>query len=334
MPQRKEKKDIRLELIKKWVKTDLNINDFEIEVASADASFRRYFRLISAGESWVIMDAPPEKEDCQSFVKIAKLIESVQVQSPHIYCFDEIQGFMQLSDLGSTDYLDKLTDDNVDELYAAAIQSIIRMQSIDAALPEYNEKLLKSEMALFNDWYLTQHLELDLGEVQKNILSNTLNFLTESALNQTMGFVHRDFHSRNLMLTANNNPGVIDFQDAVNGPYSYDLVSLIKDCYIAWPRKKQLKWIALFLQSSGIKVDKQQFIKELDFMGMQRHLKAIGIFSRLNYRDAKPGYMKDIPRTLAYIVDVCNRYDELKPFNELLEQLNIHVDKTMLEKIQ
>ncbi len=334
MAQRKETDDHRLALIYKWVEADLNIKNFTIEVASADASFRRYFRLISGDNTWIIMDAPPEKENCEAFIKMAQLLESANVQAPHIYHFDEALGFMQLSDLGNTAYLDKLNDVTVDELYRAAIKSIIKMQKIKVVLPEYDSNLLKSEMSLFNDWFINRHLKLSLNTQQEAVLNETLSLLSDSALRQDAAFVHRDFHCRNLMMTNVNNPGVIDFQDAVNGPCSYDLVSLIKDCYIAWPRKKQLQWIDLYLSLSDFKLEKQAFIKSLDFMGMQRHMKAIGIFSRLNYRDAKPGYLNDIPRTMAYVIDVCHRYTELKPFSELLNSLNISVDKTLLEKIK
>ena len=325
--------DVRLEQIKEWVTTELKLTDCRIEVASADASFRRYFRLICGEEHWVIMDAPPEKEDCQPFIKIARLIEKAGVQSPHIYEFNQAQGFMRLSDLGSTAYLDKLNDKTADNLYMDAIKSIIKMQNIQAKLPVYNEELLQFEMSLFVEWYLIKHLDQSLNEVQKNVVTSTFKILTESALQQPVVFVHRDYHSRNIMLTDENNPGVIDFQDAVNGPATYDLVSLIKDCYIAWPREKQLQWIDAFLELSSLDVEKQQFIKHLDFMGMQRHLKAIGIFARLNHRDSKPSYMNDIPRTLAYVFDVCQRYEELSEFSKLLSSMNIEGDMKIRELI-
>ncbi len=326
--------DARLEAIKDWVATELKLQNFTIEVASADASFRRYFRLLCGGKSWIIMDAPPDKEDCQPFINIAKLIEDAGVQSPHIYNFNEQQGFMRLSDLGSTAYLDKLNNKTVDVLYADAIRSIIKMQTIKADIPAYDEKLLQFEMSLFNDWFIGQHLNLKLHASQSKVISKTFSFLSESALQQIPVFVHRDYHSRNLMLTENNNPGVIDFQDAVYGSPAYDLVSLIKDCYIAWPRQKQLQWIGQFLERSPLKIDRQRFIKQLDFMGLQRHLKAIGIFSRLNYRDDKPAYLDDIPRTLAYVIDVCQRYEELNSFLLLLNSLNIKADEKTLELIR
>jgi N-acetylmuramate 1-kinase len=329
-----QQNDIRLDDIKTWIATDLKLPDIKIEVASADASFRRYFRLFSGNDRWVIMDAPPEKEDCKPFVEIAGLLEVAGVQSPHVFNFNEQQGFMRLSDLGSTAYLDKLNISTADALYADAIHALVNMQTIQADLSKYDAELLQFEMSLFKDWYLHKHLNIELDEKQNKIIADTVSLLTESALQQSPVFVHRDYHSRNLMITANNNPGVIDFQDAVNGPPCYDLVSLIKDCYIAWPRKKQLEWIDQYLSLSPLKLNRQLFIKQLDFMGMQRHLKAIGIFARLNHRDNKSAYLNDIPRTLAYVVDVSQRYNELAEFSELLNRLKLKGDAQTLQLIQ
>lgn len=334
---KQHKCDLRLQQIKQWIDSDLQLTSVNIEVASADASFRRYFRLqLQGGESvsYIVMDAPPDKEDCRPFVKIAKLLESVGVYAPHIYDFNQAQGFMRLSDLGSTAYLDALNNNSVDVLYGDAIQAIVKMQKIKAELPAYNDTLLHTEMNLFKDWYLLKHMQTHLDESQQDVLYRTFNLLAENALQQPCVFVHRDYHSRNLMQTSENNPGVIDFQDAVNGPASYDLVSLIKDCYISWPRHKQLQWIDRYLQLSTLDIDKKRFIKQVDLMGMQRHLKATGIFARLNYRDNKPGYMKDIPRTLAYVFDVCERYTDLFEFSVLLKSLNIKPDQSLLENIQ
>ena len=329
--------DHRLVEIKQWVESELKFSNYRIEVASADASFRRYFRLITNDDnasSFIIMDAPPEKEDCQPFIKIARLIESAGVQAPHIYGFNQAQGFMRLSDLGSTAYLDELNETTDDALYSDAIDAIVKMQSIKAEVPAYDKALLNAEMSLFKDWYLHKHLSVDLDEAQSEVLSDVFSILITNALQQPTTFVHRDYHSRNLMITGENNPGVIDFQDAVNGPCSYDLVSLIKDCYISWPRNKQLEWIELYISKSPLKIDKNSFIKQVDLMGMQRHIKAIGIFSRLNYRDAKPNYMHDIPRTMAYVFDVCGRYAEFAKFAELLRSLNIVPDENLLSQIK
>ncbi len=329
--------DMRLELIRQWLETDCELSDFTIEVASADASFRRYFRVRlnnSQSQSYIVMDAPPDKEDCAPFIKIARLLEDAGVHAPHIYQYDAAQGFMLLGDLGSRAYLDLLSPHTVDALYGDAITAIIHMQQISSELPPYNEVLLRTEMSLFSDWYLARHLQLELTPAQQHVIDNTFSLLVDNALQQSQGFVHRDYHSRNLMQTDENNPGVIDFQDAVAGPVSYDLVSLIKDCYIAWPRHKQLQWIEQYLAQSALQIDTDTFIKQLDLMGLQRHIKVCGIFSRLNYRDGKSGYLADIPRTLAYVIDVCQRYDEFKEFVALLNTLGVHADKILLEQLQ
>ncbi len=326
--------DPRLEQIKQWIETDLGLSDYSIEPASADASFRRYFRLTAGDDSWVIMDAPPEKEDCEPFIKVARLIEACGAHAPHIYDYDSAQGFMRLADLGSTAYLDKLDDVNADQLYGDAITAIVKMQTIDADLPPYDKTLLQFEMSLFKDWYLEKHLGIELNETQHSTWQNTVERLTDNALQQPAVFVHRDYHSRNLMIIDDNNPGIIDFQDAVIGPASYDLVSLIKDCYISWPRDRQLHWINQYHAQTPLAIQREEFIKQLDLMGMQRHLKATGIFARLNHRDGKPGYLNDIPRTLAYIVDVCRRYDELSGFSSLIDQLELPFDAKVVELIQ
>jgi aminoglycoside/choline kinase family phosphotransferase len=329
--------DLRLESIEQWLETDCGLSDFVIEVASADASFRRYFRVQmnnNQPQSYIVMDAPPDKEDCAPFIKIARLLENAGVHAPHIHQYDAAQGFMLLSDLGNRAYLDQLSPDTVDALYGDAISAIIHMQQIRAELPAYNETLLRTEMSLFSDWYLARHLQLEPSPTQQRVLNNTIDSLVNNALQQPQAFVHRDYHSRNLMLTEENNPGVIDFQDAVIGAASYDLVSLIKDCYIAWPRQKQLQWIDQYLTQSELPIEKDTFVKQLDLMGLQRHIKVCGIFARLNYRDGKPGYMADIPRTLAYVFDVCQRYDELKDFAALLNELDICADADLLEQLQ
>ena len=239
--------DIRLDAIKQWIESDLGFKNFTIETASADASFRRYFRLcLENGDSFIIMDAPPEKEDCKPFVTIARLLESAGVHAPHIYEFNEAQGFMRLADLGSTAYLDKLNSINADALYGDAIQAIVQMQTIEAELPVYDEALLQFEMSLFKDWFLERYLNIHLNDSQCAVLERTFKYLSDAALAQKQAFVHRDYHSRNLMIidsSAANNPGVIDFQDAVQGSVCYDLVSLIKDCYIAWPRDQLFHWV-------------------------------------------------------------------------------------------
>jgi aminoglycoside/choline kinase family phosphotransferase len=327
--------DTRLNLLHDWLSSSLGMTDFSIEPASADASFRRYFRVFADNKTWVAMDAPPDKEDCEPFVRVAQLIEACGAQAPHIYQQDKTNGFMLLSDLGSTPYLNQLDEDSADGLYQQAIDALILMQSIQNGLPDYDAQLLNNEMALFKDWYIGQHLNVSLSNEQSTMLQTIFDYLAQSALKQKKVFVHRDYHSRNLMITADKNPGIIDFQDAVNGPISYDLVSLLKDCYIAWPRKKLLTWLNYYVENNPL-LDQSldDFIKAFELMGLQRHLKAIGIFARLNHRDGKPNYLDDIPRTLAYVYDVSARYEELAPLLKLLQSLNIQADPDTLELIQ
>lgn len=333
--------DPRLQQLQQWLQQSLGLTDFNLTVASADASFRRYFRVSSAQQTRIAMDAPPDKENCEPFVHVAQLIESCGVQSPHIFEVSRELGFMLLSDLGSTSYLSKLDNNSADHLYHDAINSLIKMQPLCTAtatqgLPLYDEKLLQFEMSLCRDWYFDKHLQIKLTNNQLEVLQATFNLLTQNALQQPQVFVHRDYHSRNLMITESNNPGVIDFQDAVVGAISYDLVSLLKDCYIAWPRPKVEQLVHYFLQQSPplAGTSFEQFIRWFDLMGAQRHIKVLGIFARLNHRDGKPGYLNDIPRVLAYVFDVCERYTELHGLRDLLHSLNLKPDLATLELIQ
>ncbi len=294
----------------------------DLQAASADASFRRYFRFTDANTltSYIVMDAPPDKEDCTPFVHITELIRQAGVQAPQIFEQDLEQGFLLLSDLGDQPYLDHLSEAHADTLYSEAITALVRMQSIQDGLPAYDETRLRDEMALFESWYLNRHFNIELDKQQSNQLESIFKLLVESAQQQPQVFVHRDYHSRNLMLTEHNNPGVIDFQDAVIGPLSYDLVSLLKDCYIEWPRHKVETWLDDYLLKSGRAIDRNRFIRWFDLMGVQRHLKVLGIFARLNYRDGKAQYLDDLPLTLKYVVDSCHRYEELEPLLQLLKQ--------------
>lgn len=295
----------------------------DIRPASADASFRRYFRVTDSntGKTLIVMDAPPEKEDCEPYIHITRLLRSVNVNAPDIITMDLEQGFLLLDDLGNRQYLDHLDESSSDDLYSDALMALINMQRIQDHLPPYDKQRLRDEMGLFEPWYLNRHLGISLDDQQKSVLDSIYDLLIESAREQPQVFVHRDYHSRNLMLVDKNNPGVIDYQDAVIGPVTYDLVSLFKDCYIEWPRNKVEHWLDQYLQLTPIElpVDRNQFIRWFDLMGVQRHLKVLGIFARLNYRDGKSQYLDDLPLTLKYVVDACNRYDELKPLLDLLE---------------
>ena len=295
----------------------------DVRPASADASFRRYFRVTSenTGRTFIVMDAPPDKEDCRPFIHITELLRSVNVNAPAIITMDLEKGFLLLDDLGDRQYLDHLDQQNSNRLYSDALESLINMQRIADDLPPYDRQKLLDEMGLFEPWYLNRHLGISLDAEQKSSLDAVFQLLIDSALEQPRVFVHRDYHSRNLMLVDDNNPGVIDYQDAVIGPVTYDLVSLFKDCYIEWPRDRVENWLDQYLQHTAVEipVDRSRFIRWFDLMGVQRHLKVLGIFARLNYRDGKSQYLDDLPLTLKYVVDACKQYDELSSLMDLLE---------------
>lgn len=309
----------RLRLLERWLEQSCQLSDYEIAPASADASFRRYFRItLPAGPSLVVMDAPPEKEDCRPFVAVAERMRKAGLHVPQIIEQDLGQGFLLLEDLGACDYLSALTADSVDALYADATRALLRLQVAApvAGLPPYDRAMLRREMQLFPDWLLGKHLALDLDTDEQDILETAFDRLVESALGQPVVCVHRDFHSRNLMLTEVANPGVIDFQDAVAGPLTYDLVSLLRDCYVRWPSRQVDAWVGDYYRAASAEgllgaVGEARFLEWFDLMGVQRHLKAAGIFARLNHRDGKPGYLADIPRTLGYVVEVGARRPEM-----------------------
>ncbi|MGH8495157.1 MAG: aminoglycoside phosphotransferase family protein [Gammaproteobacteria bacterium] len=320
--------DERLTSLRRWLEQELGIRGYEIAPASGDASFRRYFRVTQAAGSHVVMDAPPEREDIAPYLRVAGQLGALGLNVPAVIAREEAQGFLLLSDLGGRTYLDAITGGaDADSLYADALDALARMQSMDAAaagsLPPYDAALLEREMALFRDWLCGRHLGLTLDGPQVTELDRTFAFLTDAALAQPRVFVHRDYHSRNLMLTAENNPGILDFQDAVYGPVTYDLVSLLRDCYVAWPLARVREWALGYLEQAargGIAVgrDATEFLRWFDLMGVQRHLKAAGIFARLNHRDGKPGYLADVPRTLGYVVAVAADYPELDFLGELV----------------
>jgi hypothetical protein len=318
----------RFNAIGAWLDS-LGYRHYELSIASEDASFRRYFRLRTADASHIVMDAPPDKEPCDAFVRVAGQLRDAGLNAPRILHEDHQQGFLLLTDFGNASYLDVLNPDTVDKLYADALDAIQRMQAgVDAShLPAYDEALLRREMSLFRDWFLQQLLKLDLSEQQAADWRETTDALVNNALQQPQVFVHRDYHSRNLMHLAQDNPGIIDFQDAVKGPVTYDLVSLLRDCYISWPQDDIRRWVAGFHRAAqpalvkGVGVD--QFLGWFDLMGAQRHLKAVGIFSRLCLRDGKDKFLCDIPRTLGYLESVAPRHAELQGLHRLLGQLDV-----------
>jgi len=280
-----------------------------------------------SGQSYIAMDAPPDKEGCGAFIAIADLLRQQGVNAPKVFHQSLSKGFLLLSDLGKTCYLDKLGPETVDNLYNQAVHVLHLVHEIPVSaltIPPYDSVLLQQEMDLFTDWFLDRLLGIKLSTSERNELTVMMQALVESALEQPQVFVHRDYHSRNLMLADTGKLGVIDFQDAVVGPITYDLVSLFRDCYIDWPDHKIYAWLALFLQQRREKgcpdnVGEESFYQWFDLMGAQRHMKAIGIFSRLLLRDKKPGYLQDIPRTLGYLATVCSKYKALSPMAKLLE---------------
>ena len=319
----------RIEQLKNWLSSELDFSEYTLEPASSDASFRRYFRVLHSGESLVVMDAPPSREDTRPFVQVSGMFAGLGLNVPQVIDEDPEQGFLLLSDLGSRPYLDALNDETVERLYGDALGALATIQACtpgDAPLPVYDQTLLLNEMELCREWLIGKHLGLTLTGQQSSMLDAAFDLLADSALQQPQVCVHRDYHSRNLMLTESNNPGILDFQDAVIGPVTYDLVSLLRDCYIDWPRERVEDWAlgyqTLALQSGVLQEgydDPQQFLRWFDLMGMQRHLKAAGIFARLNHRDGKPGYLGDIPRTLGYVVEVASRHDDLAAFGEFID---------------
>ena len=320
--------DKRLEQLAAWVEKELGIKDGMIAPASSDASFRRYFRVTLPGKSFIVMDAPPDKEDCGPFIRISAAMARYGLNVPVVLEQDLAQGFLLLTDLGHQQYLSSLNGTTVDRLYGDAIAALVRLQANgevkDGILPRYDHALLMREMLLFQEWFLERHLRITLNEEQQHELDEVLEWLAQQALQQPYVWVHRDYHSRNLMVTSEHNPGVLDFQDAVIGPVSYDLASLLKDCYIAWPRERIEAWVESYrrqAQDAGVDVgDRGQLLQWFDLMGVQRHIKVFGIFARLNIRDGKPGYLQDIPRIMEYVLEVVRRVPQLQPLRRLLEE--------------
>lgn len=322
--------DPRLAALKEWAGGIDVVAGSNPVPASSDASFRRYFRLQTDTDSFIVMDAPPGNEDCRPFVQVAGFLESMGLNAPRVIETNLDDGFLLLSDLGTRPYLDELLDDpaSAPRLYDDALAALREMQRLgvdmQAELPPYDEALLRFEMSLFHDWLCGTHLGIPLSETDEGEWRSVCDMLVANALEQPQVFVHRDYHSRNLMVTDEANPGILDFQDAVEGPLTYDLVSLLKDCYVKWPSEQVWRWALDFYAGLDAplrsRIDEARFRRYFELMGVQRHLKAAGIFCRLNYRDGKAGFLPDIPRTLSYIVELGPRYPELGFLIELIEQ--------------
>ena len=318
----------RAEQLRRWLDATLG-GEYQIAPASDDASFRRYFRIRRSGarEPLIAMDAPPEKESCTQFVHVAELFAQAGVHVPAIHAQDLTQGFLLLSDLGNTTYLEALDAHSAGVLYGHAIDTLLRIQlaSRPGVLPDYDRGLLEKEMLLFPEWYLARQLRRELTPAQLETLDKPLSAILANNLAQARVFVHRDYHSRNLML-CEPCPGVLDFQDAVYGPITYDLVSLLRDAYVAWEEERVIDWAVRYWEkarSAGLPVpgDFADFYRDFEWMGAQRQLKVLGIFARLCFRDGKNGYLKDQPRVMAYLRRTCERYRELAPLARLLDEL-------------
>jgi aminoglycoside/choline kinase family phosphotransferase len=317
--------DGRAQRAYRWACTQLGLADADFAPASADASFRRYFRLAARGHSWIVMDAPPPQEDCRPFVRIARLMREAGVHAPAVLAQDLAAGFVLLSDLGTQTYLQVLDERNAQALFADAIAALIRWQRASApdVLPAYDALLLRRELDLFPQWYLARHLGARLSDEDRAAWETVCARLIEAALAQPRVYVHRDYMPRNLM-RSDPNPGVLDFQDAVYGPLAYDPISLFKDAFLSWPAQfveAGLRRYWTDARAAGLPVPEwSRFRRDCDWIGVQRHLKVLGIFARLNARDGKPHYLADTPRFVRYVMEVAPRHAELAPLVALFER--------------
>ena len=319
--------DHRAELLRQWIAAHLGRDDFALTPASADASFRRYFRATAADRSLIAMDAPPEHEDCRPFVKVAGMLRAAGVNAPKIEAQDLARGFLLLTDFGDTTYLAALNEDNAQSLFGDAIEALVKWQlaTRPGELPPYDEALLSRECALYPDWYIARHLQVTLTPAQRRTLDEMTTLIVARALAQPPVYVHRDYMPRNLMVT-DPNPGVIDFQDAVYGPITYDMASLTRDAFVSWDEERVIDWCARYWEKAkraGLPVDPDfgAFYRDFEWMGLQRHLKVMGIFARIHFRDGKSGYLEDTPRFVRYARDVTARYRELAPLARLMDEL-------------
>ena len=331
--------DDRQQQLNAWLSKALPDADFKLTTASADASFRRYFRVHLARahlghQTLIAMDAPPPQEDCTPFVKIAKQFLDAGLNVPKVIAQDLANGFLLLSDLGNDTYLQHLNNETAQMLYFDATNALIKLQlaSKNHDLPPYDEALLTREMQLFPDWYVNKHLGQTLNAEQQGWLQQTFTSLNKNILAQGQVTVHRDYHSRNLMVTHENTPGILDFQDAVHGAITYDLVSLLKDAYIQWDEEQIIDMAVRYWEpakKAGLPVasDFSEFYRDFEWMGAQRHIKVLGIFARLCHRDGKDGYLKDMPLVMHYLRKVCERYVELRPMLRLLDALEGRVPR-------
>ena len=321
--------DVRLEQLRDWVHTHEAWNSATLEPASADASFRRYFRASQSGRTAIVMDAPPEKEDSAPFVDVTRRLLEADVAAPRILAENLTDGFLLLEDLGNTPLLNLLSPESADFYYQLAMQELLHLQIADSnELSVYDADKLQQEMALMPEWFLQEHLQFTEADVPTELIQNTFDALTKAVLGQPATFVHRDYHSRNLMVTSDNSLGVIDYQDAVLGPATYDLVSLLRDCYAVWPEQRVKRWAAAFHKEAIAvgnipPVDEASFLRWFDLTGLQRHIKVLGIFCRLHHRDGKNNYLNDLPLTLNYVLTVGARHPETAQLVDWMRSVGI-----------
>ena len=313
--------------LQRWIESQLNLSPLELAPASADASFRRYFRVRTPERSLIAMDAPPAHEDCRAFVRVAGLMAEAGLNVPRVIAGDFERGFLLLSDLGTAGYLQALNADTADVLFRDATEALLRWQlaSKPGVLPAYDEALLTRELRLYPEWYVRRHRGRTLDAAQDAVLDSMFALIVKNNLAQPAAYVHRDYMPRNLMV-CEANPGVLDFQDAVYGPITYDLVSLFKDAFLSWDEERILDWTVRYWEKAkknGLPVaaDFADFYRDFEWMGLQRHLKVLGIFARLNYRDGKSGYLEDTPRFIGYVRAVAARYTPLRPLLTLIDEV-------------
>jgi len=320
--------DSRLAALEQWLRARFPDAPFALAPASEDASFRRYLRMtLRDGRTFIAMDAPPDKEDCRPFLRVAAEFAAAGVHVPKVRFQDLDQGFLLLEDLGDATYLARLSAASAPALYASATDALVAIQRASRAgvLPEYDRALLERELRLFPDWYLARERRFEANAGEKRALEAAFEAILANNLAQPRVFVHRDYHSRNLMV-CEPAPGILDFQDAVHGPITYDLVSLFRDAYIAWDEEQVLDWVARYWEKAReaelpVRADFGEFYRDFEWMGVQRQLKVVGIFARLCHRDGKRRYLEDIPRVLGYLRAACGRYRELDGLARLLERL-------------
>lgn len=329
-PSEPDQRDARRKLLVGWLAglpASHAIDVGTLSPASNDASFRRYFRVTAGERSLIVMDAPPGREDVQPFIHVARLLRDAGLNAPQVLAADPARGFLLLTDLGQATYLSVLNEDNATELFDDAINALVRWQlaTRPGALPPYDETLLLRELALFPDWYVARHLGVQMSPAQRQVLDTMFDRIVASNLAQPSVYVHRDYMPRNLMALPPR-PGIIDFQDAVIGPISYDLASLFRDAFISWGEERIIDWSIRYwtrARAAGLPVrpDFGAFWRDFEWMGLQRHLKVLGIFARINYRDGKPHYLADTPRFVDYVRKAARRYDELAPLARLFDEL-------------